>query len=487
LDFLEAQKENKKKIALFLSFFILTFLLTGGFIDFFISSSHFPVFTLSALLISSLYTLTGYLWGDKLLLKVLGAEPISRFNALPFKRAMNAVNEISLAAGLPRPSVYVIDEEFPNAMVIALSPEKANLCLTLGLIQGMTREELQGVIAHEFGHIKSRDSLFFLLLSITWGGFLLISDWFKSLYFKEVRTKKVLKGPVWIIGMVLFLFLIFSPIVAKLISMAISRWKEYKADAISAELTRNPLSLARALNKIMKYSNRMRMLNRYCATAHIFIVDPFRRDLIDKEDFFSNLFNTHPPIRRRIEILAKMAHISPSDILEKMPEKEPALCPECEREMREVTLQTSLGTFVKIDQCPGCGGIWFDAWELYTLGPSPEYEKLNPPDIEKLREKFPSEGKFLCPRCGIPLVKIQDSNLPEEINLRRCSFCGGIWLNYLDFKIYQEWRCEKSIKYAVEKEAIRLPSRILCHERKFLDMITPLFSILSKKVDKEFF
>jgi len=483
LDFLEAQRENRRKIVLSLLFFVLTFLLVGGFIDFFIYSLGFPVFTLSALFISSIATISGYLWGDKILLNVLGAEPISRFNTLPFKRAMNVVDEISLAAGLPKPSVYVINEEFPNAMVIALSPEKANLCLTLGLIQSMTREELQGVIAHEFGHIKSRDSLFFLMLSVTWGAFLLVSDWFKSFYFREVRIKKVMKGPFFIIGMLVFLFLLLSPLISKLITMAISRWKEYKADAISAELTRNPLALAKAINKIMKYSSRMKILSRYYATAHIFIADPLRRDLSDKADFFSNLFNTHPPIKRRIEILARMAHHSPSDVFEKMPEKEPALCPECESEMKEVALQTSFGTFVKLDQCQRCGGIWFDAWELYALGSSPDYKQLNRPDIDKLWKKYPSGGKFLCPRCGIPLTRIQDRNLPEEINLRRCNFCGGIWLNYLDFKIYQEWRNEKTVKNAIEREVERFPSQILYHEKDFLDIITPLFSFLSKKVE----
>ena len=454
----------------------------GGTLDFFVYSFRFPFFTLSALFISSATTITGYLWGDKILLNVLGAEPISRFKTLPFKRTMNVVEEISLAAGLPKPSVYVINEEFPNAMVIALSPEKANLCLTAGLIQSMTREELQGVIAHEFGHIKSRDSLFFLLLSVTWGAFLLISDWFKSVYFREVRMKRVLKGPFLIAGIFVFLFVLLSPIISKLVTMAVSRWKEYKADAVSAELTRNPLALAKALNKIMKYSNRMKILGRYHATAHIFIADPLRRDLSDKEDFFSDLFNTHPPIKRRIEILARMAHTSPQDILEKMPERERVLCPECETETKEVALRTSFGTFVKLDQCQRCGGIWFDAWELYAIGNSPDYGKLSRPDMEKLWKKHLTEGKFLCPKCGIPLMKVQDKNLPEEINLRRCNFCGGIWLNYLDFKIYQEWRSEKIMRNALEREIDKFPSQILYHEKDFLDLITPLFSFLSKKV-----
>lgn len=481
MDFLEAQKENKRKIFIFLLFFILTFLVIGGIFDFFIQSFRFPVFTLSALLISSATSLTGYFWGDKILLNVLGAEPIYKFGTLPFKRAMNVVSEISIAAGLPKPSVYVINDKFPNAMVVALKPEKANLCLTIGLIQSMTREELQGVIAHEFGHIKSRDSLFFLLLSVTWGAFLLISDWFKSFPFRRTGIKRMVRGPFLIIGILVFVFVILAPIISKLITMAISRWKEYQADAVSAELTRNPLSLAKALNRIMRYSRSMKGFNRYYATAHIFIADPMKRDLSEKEDWFSNLFNTHPPIKRRIEILAKMARTSPSDILGKMPEKEPALCPECEKEMKEVSLESSVGTFVHLDQCESCGGIWFDAWELYALRSS-NCKGLNRPDIEKLWKRYPSGNRFLCPRCGITLRKVEDRTLPEEINLRRCNFCGGIWLNYLDFKIYQEWRSEKAMRSALEKDIDKFPSQILHHEKDFLDLITPFFTFLSKRV-----
>ncbi len=458
--------------------------MVGGFIDFFFYSLKFPLFTILAFLISSAITLTGYLSGDKIILIALGAEPISKFKTLPFKRAMNVVKEISISAGVPEPSVYVINEEFPNAMVIALSPERANLCLTLGLIHSMTREELQGVVAHEFGHIKSRDSLLFLLLSITWGAFLLVSDWFKGLYFRKVKIKRLAKTPFLIAGFLVLIFVILSPLISRLTTMAISRWKEYNADAISAELTRNPLALAKALNKIMKYSNRLKNASgRYYATAHIFIADPMRRDLSDREDFFSNLFNTHPPIKRRIEILARMAHVSPSEVLKKMSEKEPAICPECESEMREVSMKTSIGTFVKIDQCQKCGGIWFDAWELYAIGNSTDCQKLNRPDMERLWKKYESSGNFICPRCGISLSRIQDRNLPEEINLRRCNFCGGIWLNYLDFKIYQDWRSEKTIRSAIEKEIDKFPSQILYHERDFLDLITPLFSFLSKKVE----
>lgn len=496
MDFLEIQRENRRKIILLLFLFFLIAITTGAGLDLLTHSAGFPLFTISAFLLSAGLTLAGYIFGDRILLKILGAEEISRFPTLPFKRVANVVAEISVSAGIPVPAIYVINEDFPNAMVLSLSPGSSYLCVTTGLVHSMTREEIQGVIAHEFGHIRAGDSFLFILVSMTWGAFLLLSDWFRTIPVRSGGKSKKIGGKAYFPLLLLaFLFFLLAPVLSKVIAMAISRWKEYQADAASAELTRNPISLARALTKIMKFPAH-RGGRKYYATSHMFIADPLRRDLSEGEGFFSNLFNTHPPLKRRVEILAKMAHVSSEELTKKVPEREPLLCSWCDSEMAEVLIATPSGISVKVDQCMKCGGIWFDAWELYAIPPSSDYSYLRRPDFELLWKSFPpKENPLNCPRCGIPLREIKDKNLPPEVTLRRCGFCGGIWLNYIEFKIYQIWREERKTSALSEEELRALlarefsisPSKVLVHEKDFLDLVGSVFSLLSRKIDRRIF
>lgn len=453
IDFYQLQSENRRKSFILIAIFIGIALFLGAIMDFVIYSNKIPVYTTFAFLVSGVLSLLGFRGGDKLILASMGAVPIFRFRALPMRRAMNVISEVSIASGIPLPEVYIIDEDFPNAMTVGARPETAKICLTRGLVESMTRDELQGVIAHEFAHLKSRDTQTFMILAVTWGALLLLSNWFlrggmiKALGDKKVRVQRT---PFIILGAILALL---SPIIARIIAMAVSRRREYLADAIAVELTRNPLGLAKALERIRRYRGRKM---GYLSGAHMFIADPLRRDVSTiKDSFFVNLFNTHPPIERRIEILARMAHLSPSEIEVKDVEKF-LVCPGCGKEMEEVVVKTSSGTPLKLDQCSNCGGIWFDRLELFSLGPSPDLSRLKKPDFQKLIELSPpSLGGGVCPHCGVKLTHIKDPVIPPEVKIMRCHVCGGIYLNYVEFKIYLLWRKEKE-KITPTKERIKL-------------------------------
>ncbi|MCL4473811.1 MAG: zinc metalloprotease HtpX [Actinobacteria bacterium] len=258
-----------------------------------------------AVIIAVVMSLTGYYKGDKIALATSHARQVTHDDA---PQLFNVVEEMSIASGNPMPSVYIIDDSAPNAFATGRDPEHSSIAVTQGLLDKMNREELQGVIAHEMSHVRNYDILFATLVGVMVGAIALMADFFLrwSFFGGSRRSSNDNSGPLGIILVVLALVLaILAPIAARMVQLAISRKREYLADASGVELTRNPNGLANALQKIADDEEVLEVANR--ATAHLYIAQPIKK-FSDKK---RGLFDTHPPIQERIRILREMAHQAP--------------------------------------------------------------------------------------------------------------------------------------------------------------------------------
>ncbi len=309
IDFFEQQRYNQRKTFLIILLFIAFLGIVGYGFDYFYIGGDFPYATIFALFIGTANALFSYYLGDQMVLGSVGARPAdpSRFKE---KQLINIVKEMSLASGIPEPKVWIMEEASPNAFATGRDERHSSLCVTTGLLDTMNREELQGVIGHEIGHIRNRDILTMTIVSALVGAIVLLSDWARRTFFysggRSRRGKKDAGGGL--ILLLLLILIIIAPILARIMAMAISRAREYMADAASAEFTRNPLALASALEKIKNHYDKV--VDRATdGTAHLFISDPKGRKLTSKEGFFANLLSTHPPIERRIMLLKQMAGI----------------------------------------------------------------------------------------------------------------------------------------------------------------------------------
>jgi heat shock protein HtpX len=244
-----------------------------------------------------LVNLLAILVGDKTILFLTGAKEIKKEDLPEIYRM---VENLTITAGLPQtPKVYLINSPALNAFATGKSPKNSVVALTTGIIEKLNKEELEGVIAHEISHIKNNDIRVMMMATILAGIIAIMADVFLRMSFLGNRDREKGSGIWFLLG---FLFALFAPIFAQLITLAISRKREFMADASGALLTRNPEGLASALEKI---ANSTITLNTSPATAHLFIVNPFK----DKKGFVSwlgNLFSTHPPIEERVRILRGM-------------------------------------------------------------------------------------------------------------------------------------------------------------------------------------
>lgn len=242
-----------------------------------------------------------YWFSDKLVIKMTGAQPVTR-EMQPV--LWNTVENLSITAGLPMPKVYIVNDPAPNAFATGRDPEHSAVAATTGLLAMLDQTELEGVMAHELAHIGNRDMLVSTVAVVLAGFVAILADLFmRSMMFGgDNRDSKagLLFLVLGIVGIIL------APIAAQLIQMAISRRREYLADATGALLTRYPEGLASALEKISSYNRPMQRANT--ATAHLFIADPFgggeKRSLSQK---IGNLFQTHPPSPERIKRLREMS------------------------------------------------------------------------------------------------------------------------------------------------------------------------------------
>ncbi|MBI3443396.1 M48 family metallopeptidase [Candidatus Woesebacteria bacterium] len=250
-----------------------------------------------ALIISGLISLGSYYFSDSIVLSLSGARLADAKKDFDF---FTVAENLSIATGLPRPKLYVIDDSAPNAFATGRDPQHAVVCATTGILEKLDRAELEGVIAHELSHIKNYDIRLMGIISVLVGTVALLADMFmRSLWYRGDRDRERSSGIFVIIGIILALI---SPLIATIIQLAVSRRREYLADASGALITRNPSALARALEKISKDREVLEAASN--ATAHLYIVNPFKGK--DFGAWFAGLFNTHPPIEERIKILRSM-------------------------------------------------------------------------------------------------------------------------------------------------------------------------------------
>ena len=317
----EQQRSNRRKTWLVMLAFAAFFLLLGfGFDAFFIGAGGgvLPIGSVIALGVGSVSAAASYFSGDRAVLAATAARPIEELAAaateadqLQLRQLQNVVDEMAIASGLPRPKVYVVPDADPNAFATGRDPAHASLAVTRGLLDTLDREELQGVVAHEMSHIRNLDVRVMTIVAALVGAVALLADWARrgmrwgGVPGRRDRDERgsgaagIMFFAVWLIAILL------APLLAQLLAMMVSRRREYLADASGAELTRNPLGLARALAKIESAAAPTAAVNR--GTAHLCIADPLGRPMNLKEGAWANLFASHPPMAARIAALEDMA------------------------------------------------------------------------------------------------------------------------------------------------------------------------------------
>lgn len=288
---------NKRDSFILAFLFFAIVIALGFFIGELFQSGYAGV--IIAVIVSVAMVSFSYFAGDQAVLALNRATPASKKD---FPQVVNIVEGLSIAAGLPKPKIYVIDDKSINAFATGRDPKHASIAVTKGAIEKLSREELEGVVGHEMSHIKNYDIRFMTLIAILVGIVAMLSDIFlRSLWFSSGSRDRDDSGSqlrliLVLVGIVLA---ILAPIAAQLIKFAISRKREYLADADGALLTRYPKGLANALRKIAKDSNERPDSNP--AMEHMYFSNPFK-----KRNWFNGLFSTHPPIEDRIKALEQM-------------------------------------------------------------------------------------------------------------------------------------------------------------------------------------
>lgn len=257
-----------------------------------------PAILYLAVIIAVATNFYAYWASDKLVLSLNRARPASREEFFDF---YTVTENLAITAGLPKPKLYVIDDPAPNAFATGRDENHAVVCATTGLLGAMTRPELEGVIAHELSHVKNRDMLLMTVAVVLAGFVALVANIFLRISFWGGGRRDDRGGGNALLMILAVVGIILAPLAAKLIELAISRRREYLADASGALLTRYPEGLASALEKIGAYSAPMKSAN--LATAHLFIGDPFGPKSGDSSGWIERLFSTHPPIPDRIKAL----------------------------------------------------------------------------------------------------------------------------------------------------------------------------------------
>jgi heat shock protein HtpX len=273
--------------------FFVFIIFIGWFVSYYYQSPSILYF---AVFLSIFMNIFSYWNSDKIVLKIAGAKRVKRDEYFDL---YNLVENLSITAGLPMPKVYVIDDSVPNAFATGRDKDHSAVAFTTGLLEVLDKTELEGVVAHELAHIGNRDILLQTIVVTLVGLITLLADWFWRVNFYSGRDREGKGNAVFlVIGVVL---MILSPIIATLIQLAISRKREFLADATGAMLTRYPEGLASALEKISASSGKMKKANH--ATAHLYISDPYGKNKKNKISLWQKMFMTHPPITQRTAAL----------------------------------------------------------------------------------------------------------------------------------------------------------------------------------------
>jgi heat shock protein HtpX len=291
----EIRNNNFKTYMLFFFFFVFIGLI-GIALHYIFSDWGFGILFFAGFF-AIIYALVGYFAGDKIVLATTRAKPIEPDKYPKHKHLDNLVEGISMAAGVPKPKVYIIEDKSPNAFATGRKLSKSSLAVTSGLLDLLNREELEGVVAHEVSHIRNIDIKVMTMATVLFGLIMMVSDIaLRGVIFGGASRGSDNKSPVLLI--IAIIFVILSPIIGAMIQMSISRKREYLADASGAELTRYPKGLANALRKISGTNIPVQSASR--GTAHMYIANPFRGRSV------SRLFATHPPVEERIKRLESM-------------------------------------------------------------------------------------------------------------------------------------------------------------------------------------
>ena len=250
-----------------------------------------------ALIMAGIMNFVSYFWSDKIVLGVSRAKPIEKKDN---PQVYRLVENLCIAAGLPLPKIYVIDDTATNAFATGRDPKHAAIAFTKGILQKLNKQELEGVTAHELSHVGNRDTLVMAVVSVLVGTIALLSDFFMRSMWYGGRDREGRGNQVFII--LAIVAAILAPIVATLIQLAVSRRREFLADASGVLLTRYPPGLASALQKISADREPLEVANR--GTAHLYIANPLKGR--EAKAWLAGLFNTHPPIEARIKALQEM-------------------------------------------------------------------------------------------------------------------------------------------------------------------------------------
>lgn len=330
MNLFDQQAANRRRSWVVIALFVLVLVVLGAGFDVFVVGAGdgvVPLGTLAALGIGGASSIAGYFGGDRAVLAAAGAADVRTLTAgasdderLRLRQLENVVDEMAIASGLPRPALYVVPDADPNAFATGRGPGHASIAVTRGLLDALNREELQGVIAHEMSHIRNLDVRLLTLIATLVGAIALLSEWTarvmrhgalsgrggRSQGDREGRDRGVLVPvlfALWLLAMLL------APLLSRVLAMMVSRQREYLADATAAELTRNPLGLASALEKIEGAVGPTARIAR--GSAHLCIADPLGRQVNAKEGVWSDLVASHPPMARRIDRLRAMAFTGP--------------------------------------------------------------------------------------------------------------------------------------------------------------------------------
>ena len=284
---------NKRKTWLLMTGFFMLVMLVGYAISWYFDS---PVILVIAVIFSCVSSFVSYWWSDKIVLSMSGATLVDHNNG---REIYHLVENLCITAGLPLPKIYIIEDSAPNAFATGRDPQHAAIALTTGILAKLDKAELEGVIAHELSHIGNRDILISTVATVLVGTIVLITDWASRSAFWGRRDNDSDNGGGWIGLIVIILLSILAPLSAQLLQLAVSRKREFLADASGALLTRYPEGLARALEKISADPDELEVANR--ATAHMYIVSPLKGDDEGKKtSWLSKAFMTHPPVAERI-------------------------------------------------------------------------------------------------------------------------------------------------------------------------------------------
>ncbi|MDD5331819.1 MAG: zinc metalloprotease HtpX [Candidatus Nanoarchaeia archaeon] len=286
-------RRNKIRSSFIMSFFLVLIGLLGGILGFMYGSWIFGL--VISLIIGVVYTIIVFNSGDSMVLKLNRAKEVTKKE---YPHLFHTLEGLAIAANIPTPKAYVIEDKALNAFATGKDPKSASIVVTTGLLETMNRQELEGVVAHEMSHVKNYDIRVMMLTAVLVGITVLLSNFLLRSFMYSSGDDK--KGNIGIILVLIGLVLaVLTPLFSELIKLAISRKREYMADASAAVLTRYPPGLASALEKI---KNSMPLKNANRATAHLYISNPLKKT----KGFFATLFSTHPPIEERIRRLKAM-------------------------------------------------------------------------------------------------------------------------------------------------------------------------------------